>query len=176
MSSADEGEGDGPVALDGDLSPGARARLRSALTGSIFVMSVLAYLGNHETDLVTAVVTVVGTGFVIFFGEAYAGLLSAGLASTAEVPWAEVREELATSSMAAAPGVVAGVLLLLVDLLGSTVQTGVAVALWVGVLTLTLLSIAEARGSHRSLPVRIASVAGSVLVGLAVIVLKAALH
>lgn len=172
--SPDEGGGSG--APDADLSPGVRARLRSTLTGAIFVMSVLAYLGNHTTGLVTAVVTVVGTGLVIFFGEAYAGLLSAGLASTGELPRAEIREELATSSMAAAPGIVAGVLLLLVDLLGGTVQTGVAASLWAGVATLTVLSVAEARSSHRSLLVRIASVAGSVLVGLAVIGLKAALH
>ncbi|HEY2194074.1 MAG TPA: hypothetical protein VGH76_17495 [Actinomycetospora sp.] len=174
MTSPDEG--DASVVHDGDLSTVARARLRSALTGSIFAMSVLAYLGSHETGLVAAVVTVVGTGLVIFFGEAYAGLLSASLASTAKLPRAEIREELGTSSMAAAPGVLAGVLLVLVDLLGSTVQTGIDIALWAGVLTLTALSVLEAHGSHRSLPVRVASVVGSVLVGVVVIVLKATLH
>jgi hypothetical protein len=164
------------VAGAGDPGPHVRARVRSALTGSIFAMAVLAYLGDQETSLVTAVGTVAGTGLVVFFGEAYAGLLAASLASVRAVPWTEVRDELAASSMAAAPGVLAGVLLVLVDLGGSTVETGIDIALWAGVLTLTVCSVLEGRGSGRSRPVRIAAVAGSVLVGVGIILLKAALH
>lgn len=168
-------EHDATVTETGDLSPLARAHVRAALTGSIFAMSVLAYLGDHDTSLTTAVATVVGTGLVIFFGEAYAGLLSASMASVRKVPWTEIRHELSASSMTAAPGVLAGVFLLLADLWGSTVQTGIDIALWLGVLTLTGCSVIEGYGSHRSLWVRIGSVVGSVAVGVGIIVLKAKL-
>jgi hypothetical protein len=167
---------DPAVVASSDLSPSVRAHLRTALTGSIFAMSVLAYLGDHETTLTTAVVTVAGTGLVIFFGEAYAGLLSAALTSAHKVPRAEIRHELSACSMAAAPGLLAAVFLLLVHLLDVPVATGIDIALWLGLLTLTGLSLVEAYGSHRSLLVRIGSVVGSVVVGVVIIVLKAELH
>jgi hypothetical protein len=159
-----------------DLSPSVRAHVRSALTGSIFAMSVLAYLGDHETGLMAAVLTVVGTGLVIFLGEAYAGLLSSALASVRALPAAEIRHELSACSMAAAPGILAGAFLLLADLLGLTVQTAIDIALWLGVLTLVICSVVEARGSQRSLPVRVGSVAASVVLGVGTIILKAQLH
>jgi hypothetical protein len=139
-------------------------------------MSVLAYLGDHETSLAKAVTTVVGTGLVIFIGEAYAGLFSMALASVSALPTVEVRHELSACSMAAAPGVLAGAFLLLTALLGFTVQTAIEVALWLGVLTLVICSVIEAHGSHRSLLVRIGSVAASVVLGVGIIVLKAQLH
>jgi hypothetical protein len=175
MAAAPE-EPDTDVTHPDDLSPLARARVRAAFTGSIFAMAVLAYLGDHETSLVKAVLTVVGTGLVIFFGEAYAGLFSMALASVRSLSGAEIRHELSACSMAAAPGILAGVFLLVADLLGLTVQTAIDVALWLGVLTLLGCSVLEARGSHRSLPVRIGSVAVSVVVGVGIIVLKAQLH
>jgi hypothetical protein len=164
------------VSTSSDLSPSVRAHLRTAVTGSIFAMSVLAYLGDHETTLVKAVITVAGTGLVIFFGEAYAGLLSAALTSARKLPRAEIRHELSACSTAAAPGILAAVFLLVVDLLGVSVATGVDIALWLGVLTLTGLSLVEAYGSHRSLLVRIVSVLVSVVVGVVIVVLKAELH
>ncbi|MCD2195228.1 hypothetical protein LQ327_17815 [Actinomycetospora endophytica] len=160
----------------GDLSPHTRARLRAALTGSIFAMSVLAYLGDHETSLGPAVLTVVGTGVVIFFGEAYAGLFSMALATVRSLPAEEIREELSACSTAAAPGVAAGLFLLVADLFGLGVQAAIDVALWLGVLTLVLCSAIEARDSHRSLPVRAGWVVVSVLVGVGIIALKARLH
>lgn len=165
-----------PTGTDRDLSGSAQARLRAALTGSIFAMSVLAYLGNEDTGLVKAVATVVGTGLVIFFGEAYAGLLSASLASARPLPWSEIRHELGVCSMAAAPGVLAGAFLVLADVLGSTTPIAIDVALWLGALTLVALSVLEAHGSHRPPAVRIGSVVASVLIGIAIIVLKALLH
>lgn len=159
-----------------DLSAVAQARLRAALTGSIFAMSVLAYLGDHETGLTTAVATVVGTGLVIGFGEAYASLLSAALATRSRLPSAEIRHELSTCAMAAVPGIVAGLLLLLGNVGGLGVQTSIEVTLWLGVLALTLCSAVESYGSHRPLPIKVATVAASVLVGVVIIVLKAALH
>jgi hypothetical protein len=147
-----------------------------ALTGSIFAMSVLAYLGDHDTSLGKAVLTVAGTGLVIFFGEAYAGLFSMALASARALPRAEVRHELSACSMAAAPGVLAGGFLLLADLFGLPVSTAVDIALWAGVVTLTVCSVVEARSSHRSLLVRVGSVVISVVVGVGIIVLKAQLH
>ena len=159
-----------------DLGPVVRAHVRTALTGSIFAMSVLAYLGDHETTLATAVLTVVGTGLVIFLGEAYAGVLSMALASERALPRGEVRHELGASATAAAPGIIAGLFLLAADLVGLTVATAIDVALWLGALTLLLCSVVEAWGSHRSLPVRVASVLGSVVIGIGIIVLKAELH
>jgi hypothetical protein len=155
---------------------GLQPHYRAMLTGTIFAMSVLAYLGAHETGIVGAVVTVVGTGFVIFFGEAYSGLLSAALASAHELPRSEITRELGASSLAAGPGVLAALVLLLTSVVGWGVQTGIDVALWLGVLALTGCSIAEARGSRRSAAARIASVATSVAVGVVIIVLKAKLH
>ena len=102
MAVAPEGSGTA-TGGHGDLGPHTRAKLRATLTGSIFAMSVLAYLGDHETTLTKAVLTVVGTGLVIFFGEAYAGLFSMALASVRALPAAEVRHELSACSMAAAP-------------------------------------------------------------------------
>src|SRR5918994_2063393 len=135
MAAAPKGS-DTATGSRGDLSPHARAHVRVALTGSIFAMSVLAYLGDHDTSLGKAVLTVAGTGLVIFFGEAYAGLFS----------------------MAAAPGVLAGGFLLLADLFGLPVSTAVDIALWAGVVTLTVCSVVEARSSHRSPLVRVGSV------------------
>ena len=169
-------ESSADVARGPDLSDRARAHLRSALTGSIFAMAVLAYLGDHETGSVKAIATVVGTGLVICFGEAYAGLLSAALATRDRLPATEIRHELAACSTAAAPGVTAGLVLLLTGLLGIAVQTGIDIALWLGVLALTLCSVVESHGSDRPLPVKVASVGASVLVGAVIIVLKAALH
>lgn len=175
MAAAPEGEG--PVTRErGDLSPLARAHVRATLTGSIFAMSVLAYLGDHDTSLVNAVVTVIGTGLVIFFGEAYAGLFSMALASVRALPAVEVRHELSACSMAAAPGLLAGVFLLAADLIGLAVPTAIDVALWLGVLTLVLCSVIEARGSHRTGLFRLGSVILSVVVGVGIIVLKAQLH
>ena len=173
---ADSNEHDATVPQAGDSGSLARAHVRAALTGSIFAMSVLAYLGHQDTSLPRAVVTVTGTGLVIFFGEAYAGLLSAALTSVRDVPWTEIRNELRASSMAAAPGILAGAFLLLADMWGLTVQTGIDIALWLGVLTLTACSVIEGHGSHRSLPVRIGSVIGSVVVGVGIILLKTKLH
>ena len=118
MAVAPEGSGTA-TGGHGDLGPHTRAKLRATLTGSIFAMSVLAYLGDHETTLTKAVLTVVGTGLVIFFGEAYAGLFSMALASVRALPAAEVRHELSACSMAAAPGVLAGAFLLIADVLGT---------------------------------------------------------
>lgn len=160
----------------GGLGPLTRDHLRAALSGSIFAMSVLAYLGDHDTGLRAAVLTVVGTGFVIFVGEAYAGLFSLALATVRALPQAEVRHELGASSMAAAPGVLAGLVLLLADLVGLSVAVAIDVALWLGVLTLLVCSVAEARGSRRSTPVRLASVLATVLVGVGIIALKVRLH
>ncbi|MDD7942496.1 hypothetical protein PHK61_29190 [Actinomycetospora lutea] len=162
--------------VHGDLGLVVRAYVRTALTGSIFAMSVLAYLGDHETTLATAVLTVIGTGLVIFFGEAYAGLLSMALSSEQALPRGEVLHELGASATAAAPGIVAGLFLLGADLAGLTVATAIDIALWLGALTLLLCSVVEARGSHRSLPIRVASVVGSVVVGVGIIILKAKLH
>ncbi len=174
MASSPEHHGAG-VAED-EPRDGLRPHYRAVLTGTIFAMSVLAYLGGHETGIVGAVVTVVGTGLVIFFGEAYAGLLSAALASVHKLPRAEITRELGASSLAAGPGVLAALVLLLVTAVGWGVQTGIDVALWLGVLALTGCSVAEARGSRRSAAARVASIAASVAVGVLIIVLKAKLH
>ncbi len=155
---------------------GLQPHYRAALTGTIFAMSVLAYLGGHDTDLRGAVLTVAGTGVVIFFGEAYAGLLSASLASVRKLPRSEIGRELGASSLAAGPGVLAALVLLVAEGLGLAVQTGIDVALWLGVLALTGCSVAEGRGSQRSAALRVASIAASLLVGVVIIVLKAKLH
>jgi hypothetical protein len=160
----------------GDLGTWARAALRSALTGTIFAMSVLAYLGDHDTSLGKAVVTVVGTGVVIFLGEAYAGVLSAALASEARLSKAEMRLEVGASAMAAAPGVLAGLFLVVVHALGLAVQPAIDLALWLGVVTLALCSVLEGYGSHRTMPIKIASVAASIILGIVIIILKAELH
>ncbi len=158
------------------LSEHAQARTRSALTGTIFAMSVLAYLGDHETTLGTAVVTVGGTGVVIFFAEAYAGLLASSLTSVRRLPGAAVRSELIACSTAAAPGLVAGVVLLLTDLAQFTLQVSIDIALWIGVVALTACSIVASRAARRSLAVQAALVAASVAVGGVIVVLKAKLH
>jgi hypothetical protein len=174
MASSPEHQG-AAVAEDGGRSA-FQPHYRAVLTGTIFAMSVLAYLGGHQTEIVAAVVTVVGTGLVIFFGEAYAGLLSAALASEQKLPRSEIARELGASSLAAGPGVIAALVLLLTSAVGLGVQVGVDVALWLGVLALTGCSIAEGRGSRRSAAARIASIAASVVVGVVIIVLKAKLH
>jgi hypothetical protein len=160
----------------GEVGAWARPALRAALTGTIFAMSVLAYLGDHDTSLGKAVVTVAGTGVVIFLGEAYAGVLSAALASDARLSRAEMRLEVGASAMAAAPGVLAGVFLVVVHALGLAVQPAIDLALWLGVVTLALCSVLEGYGSHRTTPVKIASVAASIVLGIVIIILKAELH
>lgn len=154
----------------------ALARTRSALTGTIFAMSVLAYLGDHETGLGQAVVTVAGTGVVIFFAEAYAGLLSSSLAAARRLRSDAVRHELRTCSAAAAPGLAAGLVLLLADLARLDVRTGIDVALWLGVGWLTVCSVVASRVAGRSLVVQAVLVVVSVAVGGVIILLKAALH
>jgi hypothetical protein len=166
----------GAAVAEGGRRSGFQPHYRALLTGTIFAMSVLAYSGGHHTDFVGAVVTVAGTGLVIFFAEAYAGLLSAALASEQKLPRSEIRRELGASSLAAGPGVLAALVLLLTSALGVGVQTGIDIALWLGVLALTGCSVAEGRGSRRSVTARIASVAASVVVGVVIIVLKAKLH
>lgn len=158
------------------LTVNALARTRSALTGTIFAMSVLAYLGDHETGLGQAVVTVVGTGVVIFFAEAYAGLLSSSLAAAHRLGAGAVRHELRTCSAAAAPGLLAGLALLAADLAGLDVQVGIDVALWLGVGSLTVCSVVASRVAGRGIAVQVALVVASVVVGGGIIVLKAALH
>lgn len=158
------------------MSSGRQARTRSALTGTIFAMSVLAYLGDHETGLIQAVMTVAGTGVVIFFAEAYAGLLSSSLAAARRLRAIAVRHELRVCSTAAAPGLVAGLVLLLADLARFPVQTGINVALWLGVGSLTVCSVVATRVAGRSLVVQLAFVVASVAVGAVIIVLKAKLH
>ena len=166
------------VADDAEVGLGehARARIRSALGGTIFVMSVLAYLGDYETTLLPAVVTVVGTGFVIFFAEAYAGLLSSLLASVRRLPAGHIRAELDASSAAATPGVVAGVVLLLADLVGLSTQTSINIALWLGVVGLTVCSAVASHAARRPAREQVGMVIASVLVGVVIVVLKAKLH
>lgn len=165
----------GGAAAD-QLVASALARTRSALTGTIFAMSVLAYLGDHETGLGQAVVTVAGTGVVIFFAEAYAGLLSSSLAAAHRLRAGAVRHELRTCSAAAAPGLAAGLVLLLADLARLDVQVGIDVALWLGVGSLTVCSVVASRVAGRGVVVQVALVIASVSVGGVVILLKAALH
>ena len=155
---------------------GGRAHYRAALTGTIFAMSVLAYLGDHETTLGTAVVTVAGTGLVVFCAEIYAGLLSASLVTARRLRKDEIHHEFSACSTAAGPGILAALVLLLAELIGWAVQTGITIALWLGVLALTSCSVLEGRGSRRSVGFRVTSIAASVLVGLTIIVLKSKLH
>lgn len=175
MATRDEGQR-ADTTGQGDLGHGARAALRAALTGTIFAMSVLAYLGDHDTTLPKAVVTVAGTGVVIFLGEAYAGLLSAALASYQRLSKAEITGEIGASAMAAVPGVLAGLFLLVLSSLGFEVGPSIDAALWLGVVTLALCSILEGHGSHRTVPFKIATVAASILLGVLIIILKAELH
>lgn len=139
-------------------------------------MSVLAYLGDHETDTTTAIVMVVGTGIVIFFAEAYAGLMARSLGSVRPLRAPLIRGEAAASSTAAAPGIVAGVVLLIADLANLDVQVAINVALWLGVAGLTGCSILASRAARRSVGVQAGLVLASVVVGAVIVLLKAKLH
>ena len=158
------------------MSKHAQSRTRAALSGTIFVMSVLAYLGDHETTILRAVLTVVGTGVVIFFAEAYAGLMVAALSSVRRLPGGEIRAELGACSTAAAPGALAGIVLLVADLVGLSAQAGINIALWGGVAGLTVCSFVATHAARRSRGVQIGMVVASVIVGSVIVLLKAKLH
>jgi hypothetical protein len=152
----------------------ARGPIRSAVYGTVIAMSVLAYLGDHDTGPGTAVVTVVGTGVVIFFAEAYAGLMAVALAEGRRVA-PEVRHEVGVSAYAAVPGVMAGLVLLVTALFGLDVATRIDVTLWVGVAALTVLGAVGGRSQGRT-TMRVLWTLASLLVGVLIVVLKAALH
>ena len=158
--------------------PGERlaGRARSAVYGTIIAMSVLAYLGDHEPGPWMTAVTVGGTGIVIFLAEAYAEVVGRAFTGVAAPSGREVRDALAQSCWAAVPGLAAGVVLLVTALLRVPLATRIDITLWTGVLALAVCSALAGRGTRRRPAVRVAWTLASIVVGSAIVLLKAALH
>jgi hypothetical protein len=158
--------------------PGERlaGRARSAIYGTIIAMSVLAYLGDHEPGPFVTAVTVGGTGIVIFLAEAYAEVVGRAFTGVASPSAGEIRAALLQSCWAAVPGLAAGVVLLVTALLGIPVGTRIDITLWIGVLALAVCGALAAHAAHRRPAARVLWTLVSILVGTAIVVLKAALH
>lgn len=153
----------------------ARGPVRSAVYGTVIAMSVLAYLGDHEPAPGVAALTVACTGIVIGLAEAYAGLLAGALADGTRVVASDVRHELRESSFAAAPGLVAGVVLLVTALLGLGIAVRIDVALWIGVATLGVCGGLAGRTRRRT-TTRVVWTVASLALGVVIVLLKAAVH
>ncbi len=158
--------------------PGERlaGRARSAVYGTIIAMSVLAYLGDHEPGPWVTAVTVGGTGIVIFLAEAYADVVGRAYTGVAAPSAREVRAALAQSFWAAVPGLAAGVVLLVTALVGFSLATRIDITLWTGVAALAVCSALAGRAARRRPAVRVAWTLASIVVGSAIVLLKAAFH
>jgi hypothetical protein len=151
-------------------------RLRAAVYGTVLAMSVLAYLGDHEPGPGVAAVTVAGTGIVIFLAEAYAEVMALALIRSVRPRSPEVRAAVGESSFAALPGLVAALVLGLTAVLQLDVALRIDVTLWLGVASLAVLSALAGWVTHRRPVVRLGWTLASLVVGTAIVVLKAALH
>jgi len=151
-------------------------RVRSAVYGTVIAMSVLAYLGDHEPAPGVTALTVAATGVVICLAEAYAELMAHALAGPSAPSAAEIRAALGQSSWAAAPGVVAAIVLLGTALLRIDLSVRIDVTLWLGVAALAVCSILAGRAAHRRPAVQVAWTLASLVVGSAIVALKVALH
>jgi hypothetical protein len=155
--------------------PSARGPVRSAVYGTVIAMSVMAYLGDHEPAPGIAALTVACTGIVIGLAEAYAGLLAGALADGTRVGVSDVRHELRESAYAAAPGVVAGVVLLVTALVGLGIATRIDITLWAGVAALGVFGGLAGRTRRRT-TTRVVWTVASLALGVTIVLLKAALH
>jgi hypothetical protein len=151
-------------------------RVRSAVYGTIIAMSVLAYLGDQEPGPWVTALTVGGTGIVIFLAEAYAEVVGQAFSGAAASSVREVGAALRRTWWAAVPGLAAGVVLLATALLGFPVATRIDITLWIGVAALAACSILAGRAAHPRPAVRVAWALGSIVVGSAIVLLKAAVH
>jgi hypothetical protein len=151
-------------------------RARSAVYGTIIAMSVLAYLGDHDPGPWVTAVTVGGTGIVIFLAEAYAEVVGRAFTGLAAPSAREVRAALLQSCWAAVPGLAAALVLLVTALLRFPVATRIDVTLWIGVAALAVCSALAGRAARRRPAVRVAWTLASIVVGSAIVLLKAALH
>jgi hypothetical protein len=151
-------------------------RTRAAVYGTVIAMSVLAYLGDHEPGPWVTAVTVAGTGVVIFLAEAYAEVLGRAFTGAAAPSARHIGAALRHSAWAAVPGLLAGVVLLVTALLGVGLSLRIDIALWVGVAALAVCSLLAGRAAHRRPAVRAAWTLASIVVGVVIVALKAALH
>lgn len=151
-------------------------RLRATVYGTVLAMSVLAYLGDYEPGPGVAAVTVAGTGIVIFFAEAYAEVMALVLVRSVRPSSRDVRAAVGESSFAALPGLAAALVLGLTAVLQLDVAIRIDITLWIGVAALAVLSALAGWVTHRRPLVRVAWTLASLVVGTAIILLKAALH
>ena len=151
-------------------------RLRAGVYGTVLAMSVLAYLGDYEPGPGVAAVTVAGTGVVMFLAEAYAELMALTMIRPARPTAHDVHAVVGGCSFAALPGIVAGLLLGLTAVLQLDVAIRIDVTLWTGVAALAVLSGLAGWATHRRALVRLAWTVASLVVGTAIVALKAALH
>ncbi|GAA4735347.1 hypothetical protein [Actinomycetospora chibensis] len=154
----------------------AATRVRAAIYGTVIAVSVLAYLGDHEPGPWVTALTVAGTGIVIFLAEAYTEVVGRAYTGVAARLAHELRAALQRSAWAAVPGLVAGVVLLVLALLRIDLSTRIDITLWVGVAALAVCSALAGRATHRRPVVRVAWTVASILVGSTIVALKAALH
>ncbi|MDD7968339.1 hypothetical protein [Actinomycetospora lemnae] len=151
-------------------------RLRATTYGTLMAMSVLAYLGDYDPRPGVAAVTVAGTGVVIFLAETYAGVLARTLTGRPHSGRRILRAVVADCLGTALPGVAAGVILVVLTVTGLDAGPLIDITLWVGVAALAVLSLLGGRAARRRPAVQLAWAVASLLVGSAIVLLKAALH
>jgi len=154
----------------------ANANLASAIYGEILLLSVLAAVGAHDVAPATVLATVVSSQLVFWLAHAYAetigrtvhsedGIGRDGIGRVMAHDWPIVQ--------AAGPAIVLMVLAM-IDVLET--NTGVDVAIGLGVLSLFAWGFAAARRSRDTLGAQLLAGALSGAFGLVIVALKIAIH
>jgi hypothetical protein len=144
------------------------------ITGTVVSAAAIAAAAGHfeETRLV---LTVFGTAFIYWLAHLHARTLGDAVKHHKH-PMSTLRESLAETWPILAAAVVPAVILIVVQLVGGTVNTAAWTAVIACTALLTIYSFVAGRRSGLSTTRSVGSAAVGALLGLLVIALKASLH
>src|SRR3954447_16494526 len=150
--------------------------LREAVHGNIVLLSVLVVLSERKPPAPDAALAVAGTSLILFFAQVYSGALAEWTWTGARPSWERVRQLASVNWPLVA--VIAWPLVLLGVAAVTAMRTSTAVmfSMWLAVAALGLFGWRAAGINQAPLRKRLLTTALNLLVGLTIVLLKAAFH
>ncbi len=157
--------------------PGQHRNIARSVYGLVLAMSVLAvYSNDPSADALEAAVTLVTTSAVFWVAHVYAEDLATRIERGRSATWPERRVMFAREwPIVEATGLpLVPLILAIIGVLHD--HRAIDVALYVGLAEMAFLGFVAARRSGGKLPMRIASAAFSLSLGVVIVLLKTLLH